>query len=411
MLTRKRQSTATRLIHTESDDERKPSLSPDSPDPASQPTMVVAQSLPIFGPDRPLPPHITDLLTEYHRENGPNPPHFAYKGRPSLYSKVFDRQGKEMALSLFPILEPRQYNVLVLHGAGAQDRLVSCHLPYASKHGTYLVAWLGIEEGYDEKCCAVRIFNRDLNAIRFSDEAWKALEDIGRKSKDSPAPSPATTRSAPRSRKRLAETPRSRASVVSVVSVDAITRSANEGATGKGGTSKSTGIANVTPTATATANTTVNTNNNAKTNTTDANADSSEYETDSGSEESSEEPDEVPASQPPAKKAKTAPERSAALSKSSGVVFKLVSYKSGALRCFPLEECKSGKELFQKARDFFRLFDRNVDVRILSCQMLSRPEQHYLFEGSEGEFGLLVEQVQGENSGRCTVEVGHILSC
>lgn len=76
------------------------------------------------------------------------------------------------------------------------------------------------------------------------------------------------------------------------------------------------------------------------------------------------------------------------------MTFKLVSYRSGAIHAFPLDECKYGKDLFDKARAFFsRLLDRNVDVKILSCQISSERAQHFLF-GSEGEFELLIQHAK-----------------
>jgi hypothetical protein len=56
----------------------------------------------------------------------------------------------------------------------------------------------------------------------------------------------------------------------------------------------------------------------------------------------------------PARKRRRAIESTVAIHRDPKVVFKLVSYKSGAIRCFPLE-CTTGKELFDKARNFFRL--------------------------------------------------------
>lgn len=353
--------------------------------------MVVAQSPPIFGPNRPCSSHIIDLLKEYHQKNGPETPQFAYKGRAICQSKVFTRQGKEIDQSLFSIEAPCPYKVLVLHRPGEQDSLVTCRLPYVSKHGQYLVAWQGVEKGYETECCAVRIFNRNLNAIRFSDEVWKELDTMGQKSKDAPVQSKARSTKQP-----------TKATVAN--------GTANAGTNGNTNTTNKNGTPNV--------NGSANAKTDPKSNT--APESESEYETDTGSDESSEESssDEESESLPPAKKIKSAPDSPISQSPQSpgtAVIFKLVSYKSGSIRCFPLEECKTGKDLFQKARDFFRLFDRNVDVKILCCQISSRPEQHYLFEGSEGEFSLLVEQVKKSRSqagdGRCIIEVGHVLSC
>lgn len=51
---------------------------------------------------------------------------------------------------------------------------------------------------------------------------------------------------------------------------------------------------------------------------------------------------------------------------------------------FPLEECKTSKVLFVKAHAFYRLFDQDIKVKVLSCQFTSRSEQQYIFAGSEG---------------------------
>ncbi|PLB52548.1 GPI2-domain-containing protein [Aspergillus steynii IBT 23096] len=254
--------------------------------------MVIVQLPPIFGPDRPFPPPIVDVLNGYHRENGARVPPFAYKGRPVSQSKVFDRQGKELDLSLFSILEPCPYKVLVLHHPGEWDRLVTCHLPYTSKHGTYLVAWLGVEKGYEADCCAVRIFNRDLNAIRFSDEK-----------KDT------STRSTPR--RRVVEAARKANGVNGTNGTNGTANGATNGRTANAGIANKNG----------TSNSQANANANAKTNTTANAADSeSEYETDSGSDESEETSDEEESScLPPTKKVKTAPERPIALSTQGSV--------------------------------------------------------------------------------------------
>ncbi|KAI9037083.1 uncharacterized protein KD926_000869 [Aspergillus affinis] len=227
---------------------------------------------------------------------------------------------------------------------------------------------------------------RNMGHIWWHDQVWSALEDIRKKSQGMTPTSETTLKN-----KRVETSRSTRANGAANGRSASTSTNRNTGAVNKAATSNGKGNGN-------------------------AEADSeSEYEMDTGSDESLEEEssdEEEAASLPPAKKVKTAPESPTARPTQGSAVFKLVSYKSGAVRCFPLDECRKGKDLFQKARDFFRLFDRNVEVKILSCQISSRPEQHYLFEGSEGEFTLLVEQVKGSPAGgRCTVEIGHVLSC
>lgn len=64
------------------------------------------------------------------------------------------------------------------------------------------------------------------------------------------------------------------------------------------------------------------------------------------------------------------------------------------VRDFPLEECKTSKVLFGKARAFYGLFDQDIKVKVLSCQFASQSEQHCIFAGSEGKFELLVQRAQ-----------------
>lgn len=59
-----------------------------------------------------------------------------------------------------------------------------------------------------------------------------------------------------------------------------------------------------------------------------------------------------------------------------------------------LEECKTSKVLFVKARAFYRLFDQDIKVKVPPCQFASQSEQHYIFAESEGKFDLLVQCAQ-----------------
>lgn len=96
------------------------------------------------------------------------------------------------------------------------------------------------------------------------------------------------------------------------------------------------------------------------------------------------------------------------------VIFKLVSYKSGTIRAFPLEKCKTGRDLFDKAQEFFRLYDKNVDVTVLSCQPPSeQPQVRFGSKDCEGEFEVLIKQAKESRStkdGTVTIEVTHMLT-
>lgn len=74
---------------------------------------------------------------------------------------------------------------------------------------------------------------------------------------------------------------------------------------------------------------------------------------------------------------------------------------------FPVAECSTGIDHFTKARKFFRIFNRDAEVSILACRLASQQEQCYLFEGSEGQFELLLtdaDELKSSNP-RLTVEV------
>ncbi|THC93764.1 hypothetical protein EYZ11_006741 [Aspergillus tanneri] len=338
------------LSHDESENERKPSISPETTQ-----RIVKPKYPPFCGPNRPVPEHILDLLDEHHRQNGTQPPACALSDhRTVCKSKVFDRQGRELGFNQFSIVLPCQYSIIVLYQPNGAAKLAKGLFPYRMRHGSYLRGWLGIDKGFESECSAIRVFSHDLHAIKYNNEAWAALE-IALSKQTKEAPAPATVSSTPQN-KRPRESLR-------------LTNRTNENGS-----------------------TAVNTHSHA-----DASADSDESELSiDGSEESSSDEtsdEEQPEATQLAKKRRTTPRSPvAAAAKSPQVVFKLVSYKSGAIRCFPLDECKTGKDLFRKARDFFHLFDRSADVKILSCQIMSQQMQHYLFEGSEGEFSLLVDQ-------------------
>lgn len=81
------------------------------------------------------------------------------------------------------------------------------------------------------------------------------------------------------------------------------------------------------------------------------------------------------------------------------MVFKLASDCADATRALPSNECTTGKHLFAKAKEFFRLFDPDAEVEILACRIPARHERPHLFEGKEGEFRLLLEDLRGANAG------------
>lgn len=76
------------------------------------------------------------------------------------------------------------------------------------------------------------------------------------------------------------------------------------------------------------------------------------------------------------------------------IAFKLVSDQSDNTRCFPASECSTSRILFAKSRMFFRLIDAAAVASILSCRLPFQHERRHLFEGSEGEFAMLLADVR-----------------
>ncbi|KAE8383938.1 hypothetical protein BDV23DRAFT_167845 [Aspergillus alliaceus] len=318
--------------------------------------------------------------------------------------KTFDRQGNHVELSSFAIKQPAQYNVLILHPVDGPEKLVSCYFPFGTTYGTYLIGWHGVKNGWDPTTCAVRKFRSNIEEVQYEPEAWEAFETLvkrravqSKQSNTQPQVEMQTPRTGAKRRRSLpgqtqVQRPEMRPQRKSLPGPVA----ANNLSAPEAGETESS-------------------SSNEESEEDDESSDEEENEEDEDEDEEEEEEEEEQQQQEqeqePASKRPRVTEPIAATPKESKVIFKLVSYKSGAIRRFPLEECKTGKEFFNKARTFFQLFDRNAEVKILSCQIASQRVQQFIFEGSEGEFTLLVEQVKSlkDTSGVLTVEVGHVL--
>ncbi|KAE8148111.1 hypothetical protein BDV25DRAFT_22899 [Aspergillus avenaceus] len=346
------------LMTDSSEEERKPIPSPD----LLPPRLLVCNPKPVYGPIEPLPAHLEAILEEWHRKpgNGGKAPPCKVQKTPNTRWRTFDRQGNLLGLSLFEVQKPARYHVLVLRPAEGPEKLVSSYFSFGTQYGIYLVAWRGVGAGFEGACCAVRKSAKGDDRDSYQPEAWTALDTLVKRRKGAAAQTE-TEQPVPQS----ARLRRMHAAAQEPPAPPAEVQEEGE-------------------------------------------EESSEEESgeESTSEEEEEEEEPLPS---PVVKRRRIEEPSAPAGKAPKVVFKLVSYKTAAIRCFPLEECKSGKDLFDKARQFFQLFDKNLDVKILSCQIASQRAQQYVFEGSEGEFNLLVEQAVGVKDGDTViVDVGHV---
>ncbi|EAW09309.1 uncharacterized protein ACLA_035120 [Aspergillus clavatus NRRL 1] len=377
------------MIRVRYEEDRKPSLSALDEDLQPSQRTVEISPEPEYGPKRPIPDHLADILEEWHRERKGLPPCGSYNSsRPVQQWKVFDRQGRQIQLSKYDIISPCTYSVLVLHPSDSPEMLVRSRLPHGSKHGTYLVAWLGLSKGYEAQCCAIRMFASSTKEIVYTQEVWNNnfpdLDPEGQGLKTSL--SKAISQTQPQDRGRERERGQAQKKRSEQMKERALRNSRAVRNRADAGNSLES-------------------------------PDEFSDTASSSSEEEEEEEEEIVAAST-AKKRKlqhqssNAPVKSPRTTNSAKVTVKLVSYKSGAIRAFPLKECKTGKDLFHKAQTFFRLFDRDVEVKILSCQISPERMQHYLFDGSEGEFDLLVERAKGISStddGLVTIEVNHVL--
>lgn len=320
-----------------------------------------------------IPENIQSILDEWHKQHPRTVPPCSYRsGIPKQAWKVFDQNGNELPFSLFMIKRPIPYKITFISNEDGSGKLVSCR-PY-SPFQIFLTGWNGLA-GYDEEACAVRLFARNLEDIVFTPGCF----DKARRTK----PEAVTTSAAANGTSTEKDTTKSHKR-----------GRQRDGRTSDGSTTRS--VQQKKP------------ENNPISDPASENP--------SSNESSQSECEDIPAR--PTKRSRNStsdaalPHPAAPLKTTSPntkeVAFKLVSELSDATRCFPITECKSSRDLFAKARKFFRLLDEKLDVNVLSCRIPSKHERRYLFEGSQGEFNLLIHDVrnlQGVGAKTLIIEV------
>lgn len=300
----------------------------------------------IFGHEVEFPRGPADLLEAWHLVYPSCIPPCSYtiSGLPRQQWKVFDRNGNELKYTLFQINSERAplYRVLVLHDLAGADRLMSCADMGRKRtwKRTFLLAWNGIEKEFDSEVSAVRLIGKTHDGMGFHKNIFRAapknprLRNSSIKRSSMPLTAPGQTRSLRTSRKRH---------------------------TIKAAPPKETPASEVGSSETS------------------SESDVSEYQK---------------PSLPKKLRISSAPSGPIQTHKIEDVVFKLISEQTDDTRCFPMVECSSGKMLFAKSRKFFRLINPDAKVDILSCRLPFQHERRYLFEGSEGEFSLLLADIQ-----------------
>ncbi|KAL4924561.1 uncharacterized protein BDV17DRAFT_295333 [Aspergillus undulatus] len=224
---------------------------------------------------------------------------------------------------------------------------------YARKYGTYMRAWLGWKGGLEPEPCIIRRFADRPGDISFQPEAWTEL-DKRLKSVRPVQQAPTTQGSLPstRSSSQKRTAPRR--------SVDTRQTKRHQ----------------------------AEANDNAHSSSEDTDSSDGDEDTEDESDEEDNENTRTGASHRQLQQKGSGSNLATPdLSRGPELVFKLTFFRFTVqhARDSPLEECKTSKALFEKARALYKIFDRDAKVDALTCQLATRPEQHYLFAGNEGE--------------------------
>ena len=273
---------------------------------------------------------------------------------------------------------------MVLYPADGSEKFVAC-VGKQSKYGTYLVEWLGTDQGYATESCAVRVFGPQPEDIKFSPEIWyNAPADITptrHKLKtpllqsDIPQGTPQTiSQRRPRySSERFQNNFRAVNSFHPVNNYPANNHTPNINTPDH--TPNNHAINNHTPTASESENTDSS-----------GSYESSDAESSVGGD--------IPFSSVPATKKRKVDEGSSVATKGREVVFKLICDNSDATRAFTVNKTCPGKELFAKARQFYRLLSPKAEVNILACRVPAKFEQRYLYDGDDGEVSYFIREMR-----------------
>jgi hypothetical protein len=127
---------------------------------------------------RVLAPHLIQHLEEWHDQHPNKLPPAAYRSSipksPSITISRHGHEGTEIVRTIFLILQPMKYCMVVLEGASPeQDRFVGC-LSSGSGY-VFLKAWLG-GENYEDEACAVTLYGGRKHLPPGKDNLWKEAD-------------------------------------------------------------------------------------------------------------------------------------------------------------------------------------------------------------------------------------------
>ena len=417
-----------------------PRVTRNNPQPAtaesSRPTRTASQYIEYkreFGPETPLAPNLMKQLEDWHRKKGPKTiPPCAFGGhlQPKLAMKIFDRNGVQLEAVIYTILVPCSYRVFVLRNKNGDDKIVGTRNKRLGTH-TPLFAWLG-DERFEQDISAIRMFKRKLENIVFSPVQYEkfrqdSISDLPHYNQHSSPSSVSKFRKVVHGRDGILSerSPLEKASGAKRPFHDSVAEQRKEYKQDK------------------------NTNGEdvedrdehaeeEREEEEGAEVDEEDEEDEDEEEEGQDEDEEVvpvqqgsnkkrrisdeqsgaPAqpqhTEPPGNTEPPPPQRTEPLSpqhteppqhsepprhtetkqeEEMKIVFKLLSKTNSTFRA-PLKGVSDSKELFSKARRFFRVFDESAKVAMLSCQLPTESGDQYLFEGGEMEFEMLVDDAK-----------------
>ncbi|KAL4975180.1 hypothetical protein BDW66DRAFT_152165 [Aspergillus desertorum] len=368
---------------------------------------IIAESKFTTGPVE-LHAELKAILETWHEKEGKAvPPCKYYYYNPKCRNgmrpwKAFDREGREVDLTHFLIRAPAYYSVLAARFADNSLKLVCSHS--RGKYGSFLQAWLGWDGGFEPKPCIIRRWGDSGGVIDYQPEAWTSLEEQRQEehqgaqpeAQHATQPSPWSVtrkRAAPSAPTSMPHNKRRQQDVRDKTSSDSEESDSSTGSTGDDESSETSEGSDE-----------------------DDESDTNTRVSRTGPQQNSSNDRPPPVSVNNRSRPSMADNRPLPVSgRDPELLFKLSFFKFTVqhVRDFPLEECKTSKALFEKASAFYRIFDRNVKVEVLSCQLATTSEQHYIFAGSEGEYGLLVRQAQevARSTGKpLTIEIGLVQS-
>lgn len=148
-----------------------------APAPEAQPLLQSKQVVPFPGDGLTvgIPTDLSAKLIRWHEANGliRPPSSTPINNLPETAAwKVFNGDGQELRLSRFHVIYKRfRYSMSVLFPIGAPPKFVGIAKQYGGI-ATYLLGWLGPDEGTEKEICAIRVFSRSGGDIRFNPNIW-----------------------------------------------------------------------------------------------------------------------------------------------------------------------------------------------------------------------------------------------